>query len=100
MPFATGMKWRPRNSLTGFPYHQFLLTIFDTLESRSRSNPELFQDIQLTLLGDVAQNGVQTLSSVKGEGLLLCEQVDSTTIPSPFHNSRLHAFWTVVLLTV
>ena len=57
-----------------------MLTIFDTLESRSRDSPEEFQQIQLTLLGEVAQNGVQTISSVQGEGMELCEQAMTTLL--------------------
>ena len=60
----------------------FLMTIFDTLETRSRSKPEEFVEIKLTLLGEVCQNGVQTLSSVQGEGMALCEQAMTTLLQS------------------
>ena len=33
-----------------------------------------FAEIELTVLSDVAANGVQTLASVTGEGMRLCEQ--------------------------
>jgi len=43
---------------------QFLLSIFSTLEQRSIERPDDFSSVDLTLLGAVAENGVQTLRSV------------------------------------
>ena len=59
---------------------QFILTVFETLESRSRETPDMFNTIQLTVLSEVAQNGVQTLSSVSGDKMELCEQAMTTLL--------------------
>jgi len=46
----------------------FLLGILDTIDKRSLEQPEHFTDTELTVLGEVAQNGVVTLSSVSDVG--------------------------------
>ena len=48
------------------------MTIFHKLSARTTAHPELFYGVELTVLGDMSQNGVQTLSSVRGEGMALC----------------------------
>eukprot|EP00966_Prymnesium_polylepis_P254984 5891569-Prymnesium_polylepis.1 len=53
---------------------QFALSIVEKLEERSRAQPQAFDEIELTVLSEMAQNGVQTLSSVRGDGMALCEQ--------------------------
>jgi len=59
---------------------QFILTIFETLDKRSRDNPRDFDSIKLTDLSDVAQNGVQTISSVQGDKMELCERAMTTLL--------------------
>ena len=59
---------------------QFILTIFETLDKRSLDHPKDFDSIPLTDLSDVAQNGVQTISSVHGEGMQLCEHAMTTLL--------------------
>ena len=54
----------------------FILTIFNTLDERSKATPEAFAEIPLTVLSEVAANGVQTIQSVDGEGMELCKQAN------------------------
>ena len=61
---------------------QFILKIFNKLDERSRATPEAFSTIQLTVFSEVAANGVQTISSVQGDGLALCEQAMTTLLQS------------------
>lgn len=58
----------------------FMMRIFETLDERSLREPDAFSDIPLTLLSEVAQNGVQTLSSVSGDGMELCERAMTTLL--------------------
>ena len=57
---------------------KFLLTILEVLDERSRACPADFAEVPLTILSEVAQNGVQTLSSV--EGMALCERAMMTLL--------------------
>jgi hypothetical protein len=69
----------------------FLLSIFDTLDARCRSSPQDFDDWPLTVLSEVAQNGVQTLSSVTdvgGKSSELCEQAMRTLLQSYISEKR------------
>ena len=59
---------------------RFMLTIIEKLDERSRATPEAFAKIPLTVLSEVAANGVQTISSVQGEGMELCEQAMTTLL--------------------
>ena len=59
---------------------QFMLTIIEKLDERSLAAPADFNEIALTVLSEVAQNGVQTISSVSGEGLALCEKAMTTLL--------------------
>eukprot|EP00966_Prymnesium_polylepis_P208818 4837592-Prymnesium_polylepis.1 len=59
---------------------KFILTIFETLDRRSLDHPKDFDSIKLTDLSDVAQNGVQTISSVQGEKMGLCETAMTTLL--------------------
>lgn len=58
----------------------FLLTIFDKLDQRSRERPGDFDGFDLTVLSQVAQNGVHTLSSVSGEKMHLVERSMTTLL--------------------
>lgn len=58
----------------------FLLSILDVLETRCTSEPAAFDDLPLTVLAEVCANGVQTLSSVAGEGMRLCEEAMTTLL--------------------
>ena len=60
----------------------FILTIFETVDARTRATPEAFDTLSLTVLSDVCQNGVQTLSSVTGEGMELVEKAMTTLMQS------------------
>ena len=66
----------------------FLLRIWETLERRTRLEPELFASINLTLLSEVCQNGVQTLASVSGEGMELCERAMTTLLEGYVTNEK------------
>ena len=59
---------------------QFIMGIFNNLEERTKDTPEQFADIPLTVLSEVAANGMQTISSVQGEGMELCEQAMTTLL--------------------
>lgn len=59
---------------------QFLLTIFDTLDQRCRERPDDFAGFDLTVLSQVAQNGVHTLNSVSEEKLHLVERSMTTLL--------------------
>ena len=59
---------------------KFLMTIFGTVDARSLETPEAFSEIPLTVLSEVCQNGVQTLASVSGEGMELCERAMTTLL--------------------
>lgn len=61
---------------------QFIMSIFEVVDHRTRTTPEAFNDLSLTVLSDVCQNGVQTLSSVSGEGMELCEKAMTTLLQS------------------
>ena len=61
---------------------KFVLTIIEKLDERSVAEPAAFDDIALTVLSDVAANGVQTITSVQGDGLALCEQAMTTLLQS------------------
>ena len=61
---------------------KFMLTIIEKLDERSLAEPAAFSEVPLTLLSEVAQNGVQTLSSVSGDGMELCEQAMTTLLQS------------------
>ena len=60
----------------------FMLTIIEKLDERSTAAPADFDELPLTVLSEVAANGVQTISSVQGEGLALCEQAMTTLLQS------------------
>ena len=64
----------------------FLLSIFLKLDERSRAHPDDFAELPLTVLSEVCQNGVQTLSSVSGEGMKLCEQAMTTLLQGYVQN--------------
>eukprot|EP00966_Prymnesium_polylepis_P164979 3814382-Prymnesium_polylepis.1 len=59
---------------------QFIMTIFEKIDERSRSTPEAFGEIQLTVISDVCQNGVETLASVSGEGMALASAAMTTLL--------------------
>lgn len=59
---------------------QFLITIFNKLAERTASEPELFDGLELTVLSDMSQNGVFTISTVRGDGMQLCEQAMTTLL--------------------
>ena len=62
---------------------QFLLSIWDTIDRRSKEQPAEFARIPLTLLGEVCENGVQTLTSVAdvgGRGAELCTRAMTTLL--------------------
>ena len=61
---------------------QFIVSIFETIDSRSQTSPEAFNEVSLTALSDVCQNGVQTLSSVSGDGMELVEKAMTTLMQS------------------
>ena len=61
---------------------KFMLTIIEKLDERSLAAPKDFDEIALTVLSEVAANGVQTISSVQGEGMALCEQAMTTLLQS------------------
>jgi len=65
---------------------QFLLAIFDKLDQRSRERPDDFTGFDLTVLSQVAQNGVHTLSSVSGEKMQLVERSMTTLLQSYITN--------------
>ena len=67
---------------------QFLLTVLEKIDSRSRDTPEAFNELNLTVLSDVAQNGVETLLSVSGEGMVLCEQAMTTLLKGYISNEK------------
>jgi len=46
----------------------------------ARSTPEAFGEIQLTVISDVCQNGVETLASVSGEGMALASAAMTTLL--------------------
>ena len=71
---------------------QFILTIFNKLDERSRATPDAFAELPLTVLSEVAANGVQTISSVTGEGMALCEQA-MTTLLQGYISERSPAEW-------
>ena len=56
----------------------FLLMIFEKLDERTALEVDLFDGIKLTLLTEVAQNGVHTLESVQGNAL--CERAMKTLL--------------------
>ena len=61
---------------------QFMLSIIEKLDERSLATPDEFSDIALTVLSEVAANGVQTITSVQGEGMALCEKAMTTLLQS------------------
>ena len=61
---------------------QFMLTIIEKLDERSLAAPDDFAEIELTVLSEVAANGVQTITSVQGDGLALCEKAMTTLLQS------------------
>ena len=61
---------------------QFLLSIFAKLDHRCRTLPQDFSELRLTVLSEVAQNGVHTLSSVTGERMDLCQRSMTTLLQS------------------
>jgi hypothetical protein len=61
---------------------QFFASIFETVDDRSLATPEAFNEVSLTALSDVCQNGVQTLSSVSGGGMKLVEKAMTTLMQS------------------
>ena len=61
---------------------KFMLTIIEKLDERCKAKPKDFDEIALTVLSEVAANGVQTISSVQGEGMALCEQAMTTLLQS------------------
>lgn len=71
---------------------QFLLTVLENIDSRSRETPEAFNELNLTVLSDVAQNGVETLLSVSGDGMELCEQAMTTLLQS-YISERMPIEW-------
>jgi len=52
------------------------------LEARSLQRPDDFGEIDLTVLSDVAANGVQTIISVSEEGMELCKKSMTTLLQS------------------
>jgi hypothetical protein len=70
----------------------FLLTILQSLEDRCASHPAAFDGLPLTVLAEVCANGVQTLSSVSGEGMRLCEEA-MTTLLEGYVRERPPADW-------
>ena len=67
---------------------QFIMTIFNNLEERTKASPELFADFKLTVFSEVAANGVQTISSVQGDGMELCEQAMTTLLKGYLANEE------------
>ena len=53
---------------------QFLLSIFLSLQARVDEQPDDFADLPLTVLSEVAQNGVHTISSVRSGGIYRCSE--------------------------
>ena len=56
----------------------FILRVFERLDERTRREESLFDGVKLTLLTEVAQNGVHTLESVAGNAL--CERAMKTLL--------------------
>ena len=71
---------RPRGVAPQVDQQQFVLTIIEKLDERSKKEPEAFDEISLTALSDVAANGVQTIAQVQGEKMDLCEQAMTTLL--------------------
>jgi len=61
---------------------EFIMTVFEKIDERSRSTPEAFAGIKLTDFADVSQNGVETLVSVSGEGMELAKAAMTTLLQS------------------
>lgn len=57
-----------------------LPAVIEVLDDRSQAAPADFDELELTTLSEVAANGVQTISSVQGKGLELCEQAMTTLL--------------------
>jgi len=79
---GTELAKRTREVLEQFERNEeqqaFLLTVFDKLDERTRSEVDLFDGVKLTLLTEVAQNGVYTMESVSGN--VLCERAMRTLL--------------------
>lgn len=59
---------------------EFIMTVFEKIDERSRTTPEAFGNIKLTDFSDVSQNGVETLLSVSGEGMQLAKAAMTTLL--------------------